>query len=119
MPSWISLIVKQDALDLNPPGGSNFPQTPLPTAADLVKAHDTAVAEARAALKATSDDHLLTHWQLQMAGKVVSDQPRHIVLRDTLMHLAHHRGQFTVYLRLTGAAVPAIYGPSADDNRFA
>jgi uncharacterized damage-inducible protein DinB len=27
----------------------------------------------------------------------------------------HHRGQFTVYLRLNGVAVPAIYGPSADE----
>ena len=36
------------------------------------------------------------------------DQPRHIVLRDTLDHLAHHRGQLTVYLRLTDQTVPAI-----------
>jgi uncharacterized damage-inducible protein DinB len=119
MPSWITLIVNQDVLDLNPPGGSNFPQTPLRTAAELVKAHDDAVAEGRAALQATSDEHLMTHWQLHFGGKVVSDQPRHIVLRDTMMHLAHHRGQFTVYLRLNGANVPAIYGPSADDTRFA
>ena len=30
----------------------------------------------------------------------------------------HHRGQLTVYLRLNEVAVPAIYGPSADDKRF-
>jgi hypothetical protein len=29
MPTWISMIVKQDALDLNPPGGSNIDQRPL------------------------------------------------------------------------------------------
>jgi len=46
------------------------------------------------------------------------DQPRHVVLRDTLNHLAHHRGQLTVYLRLCDRTVPAIYGPSADDQRF-
>jgi uncharacterized damage-inducible protein DinB len=40
-------------------------------------------------------------------------------LRDTLMHLSHHRGQLTVYLRLNGAKVPSVYGPSADDPRFA
>jgi uncharacterized damage-inducible protein DinB len=27
----------------------------------------------------------------------------------------HHRGQLSVYLRLMGAKVPSIYGPSADD----
>ena len=47
------------------------------------------------------------------------NQPRHIVLRDTLNHLAHHRGQLTVYLRLNERTVPAIYGPSADDQQFA
>jgi uncharacterized damage-inducible protein DinB len=57
-------------------------------------------------------------WQLKMAGKVVQEHPRHVMLRDSLMHLAHHRGQLTVYLRLNDAPVPAIYGPSADDQRF-
>lgn len=28
--------------------------------------------------------------------------------------LVHHRGQFSVYLRLAGAKVPSIYGPTAD-----
>jgi uncharacterized damage-inducible protein DinB len=34
------------------------------------------------------------------------------------MHLSHHRGQLPVYLRLNDEKVPAIYGPSADDQRF-
>jgi uncharacterized damage-inducible protein DinB len=49
----------------------------------------------------------------------VLDQPRHVVLRDTLNHFAHHRGHLTVYLRLTDQTVPAFYCPSADDQRFA
>ena len=66
------------------------------------------------------DDDLLmtTNWRLRAGGQVVSDTPRHVALRDMLNHLAHHRGQLTVYLRLLGATVPAIYGPSADDRRF-
>ncbi|HEU5309939.1 MAG TPA: DinB family protein [Candidatus Eisenbacteria bacterium] len=47
------------------------------------------------------------------------EDPRHVVLWDTLMHLSHHRGQLTVYLRLNGATVPSVYGPTADDPRFA
>jgi uncharacterized damage-inducible protein DinB len=50
---------------------------------------------------------------------VVSEAPRHVVLTDTFSHLAHHRGQLTVYLRLLEQKVPAIYGPSADDQHFA
>jgi hypothetical protein len=28
----------------------------------------------------------------------------------------HHRGQFSVYLRMAGARVPSIYGPTADEE---
>jgi uncharacterized damage-inducible protein DinB len=78
------------------------------------------VMKARKSLSKTNDDFLLTtNWRLLVGGRVVSESPRHIVLRDTLNHLAHHRGQLTVYLRLNDLTVPAIYGPSADDQQFA
>ena len=32
-----------------------------------------------------------------------------------LFDLIHHRGQFSVYIRLAGGKVPQIYGPSADE----
>ena len=38
------------------------------------------------------------------------------VLELMLRHAIHHRGQFSVYLRLVDAKVPAIYGPSADEK---
>lgn len=118
MPAWIAMIVGDDQLDLSPPGGSNYTPPPMRTRAERLKALDENVAKAREALRATSDEHLMKPWRLLVAGKVVSEDPRHVVLRDTFMHLAHHRGQLTVYLRLSGAMVPAVYGPSADENRF-
>jgi len=118
MPSWVSLIIDQDELDLTPPGGSG--QYRQPSMDSLVAVHDQHVAKARESLTKTTDDYLITtKWRLRAGGKVVLDQPRHEVLRDTLMHLAHHRGQLTVYLRLNDRTVPSIYGPSADDQRFA
>ena len=78
------------------------------------------MARARASLSQANDDFLLTtNWRLLVSGSVVSDMPRYVVLRDTFNHLAHHRGQLTVYLRLNDRKVPAIYGPSADDQSFA
>lgn len=118
MPSWILLILDQDELDLNPPGGQG--QYQQPAMDSLTKVHDDAVAKARKSLAARNDDYLMnTRWRLLFSGKPVSDQARHIVLREMLNHLAHHRGQLTVYLRLNDRTVPAIYGPSADDQRFA
>ena len=118
MPSWVVLILEQEELDLTPPSGQGQYQQP-PTD-KLVEVHDGHVVKAREALSRTTDQFLYsTNWRLRAGGHIVMDQPRHIVLRDTLNHLAHHRGQLTVYLRLCGRSVPAIYGPSADDQTFA
>ena len=52
------------------------------------------------------------------AGKVVMEARRDLMIQDTFNHWSHHRGQMTVYLRLLGAKVPALFGPSADDKQF-
>lgn len=118
MPGWVSMAILQDELDLNPPGGGGYKPPPTDTTAKLVAAHDDAVVKAVATLRGTTDAHLATPWKLLVGGHVVMEQPRHVVIADTFTHLAHHRGQLTVYLRLNGASVPSIYGPSADDARF-
>ena len=118
MPSWVAMAMTRDELDLKPPSGPSFKMEPMHTSAEYLRAHEKAVAAARAALEKTTDEALMTHWRLLVAGKVVLDTTRHEMMRDTMNHLAHHRGQMTVYLRLMGAKVPALYGPSADDQRF-
>src|SRR5688500_5856835 len=118
IPSWMAMIVKQDQLDIAPKGGQQFRPPESKTSGEFVRALESAAADARAAIKGTDDEFLKTRWQLLAGGQVVADMPRHEVLRDTINHWAHHRGQMTVYLRLMGAKVPALYGPSADDKSF-
>jgi uncharacterized damage-inducible protein DinB len=118
MPSWIDMAIRRDELDLHPPGGGKYKAPETPTTRALLDAHDAAVASARDALRGTTDDFLRTPWRLLVAGKVVSEAPREEVIADTFTHLAHHRGQFTVYMRLNEAPVPSVYGPSADDRTF-
>lgn len=118
MPSWIAMTVDRDALDLAPKDGPGYRPPAWETAADLVKNLEDAVAQARRSLEGTTDEHLMTPWQLQVGGQVVMEQPRHVVIEDTFAHCAHHRGQLSVYLRLLGQPVPAIYGPSADEQSF-
>ena len=120
LPSWIVFTVKQDELDIRPPGGKPYEMPTWSTTEELLALFDRSVADAREALQGTNDEHLLKPWRFVVAGQVMSEDPRYVVLRDTVLnHLAHHRGQLTVYLRLVGAKVPAIYGPSADDTSFA
>ena len=117
MPGWVAMMIETDELDLNPPGGKQYKQEVLSTREELLKALDASVAKSREALQKTSDEHLMTKWAFKMGGKVVSEEPRYVMIRDAVFtHLGHHRGQLTVYLRLKGAPVPAIYGPSADER---
>jgi uncharacterized damage-inducible protein DinB len=118
MPSWITMEIKQDELDVAPEGGSNMKREPKESSEALVKGLDESAASARAAFENTSDEHLKTPWKLLARGKVVMEAPRYEMIQDTINHWSHHRGQMTVYLRLLGAQVPSIYGPSADDQRF-
>lgn len=119
MPSWIVSMVKQDEFDMRSPEAAKFKPAEWRTRADLLAALDAAVAGAREALQHTTDEHLLTPWRFVVGGYVASESPRHVMIADSVFsHLAHHRGQLTVYLRLNEASVPAIYGPSADEGRF-
>lgn len=116
--SWVAMAINQEELDLNPPGGPKYKPEPLTTSAALLTALNKSTDAARSALANATDEHLMRPWKLLVAGNVVSEAPRHVMIRDILNHSAHHRGQLTVYLRLLGATVPALYGPSADDQRF-
>jgi len=111
--------IAQDDLDVAPADGGKMEQKRLETSDDLIKALDKSAADARAAFEKTTDEHLLTNWKLLAKGQTVMEAPRYVMIQDTINHWVHHRGQMTVYLRLMGAKVPAIYGPSADDNQFA
>ncbi|MFN2493693.1 MAG: DinB family protein [Pyrinomonadaceae bacterium] len=118
IPTWIAMEIKQDELDVAPADAPKMERAHNDTSAALVAALDKAVSDARTALQKTSDDHLMTSWRLLARGNVVMESPRHVMIQDTINHWAHHRGQMTVYLRLMGAKVPALYGPSADDSEF-
>ncbi len=118
MPSWISMMVNQDELDVKPKKASGNGAVKNLNAVQLVKALDKAAEEAIQAVSSSTDKHLETSWKMLAGGTTVTEKPRYLFILDTFKHLAHHRGQLTVYLRMNDAQVPAIYGPSADDPRF-
>jgi uncharacterized damage-inducible protein DinB len=117
MPAWIELMVNRQELDIQSAVGAEFKPKEWTTGCDLVEILDASAAKARAALTATTEEHQMKPWRFLMGGKAISELPRYVMIRDsTFNHLAHHRGQLTVYLRLNEAIVPAIYGPSADEK---
>lgn len=117
MPEWIDYMINRDELDFAPVGENPARPKDWKSRAELLTKLDEAVAKATSALTSTTDEHLLTPWKLKAGGHVISADPRYINIRHgVLNHWAHHRGQLTVYLRLNEAAVPALYGPSADER---
>ena len=115
MPSWVESIVRQDELELGAPSeyGAGSPPTK-----QLLEIFDKSVIKAKEALASATDEHLLgSSWRLLAQGQVVLEQTRYVAIRDSVFnHLAHHRGQLTVYLRLNDAKVPSLYGPTADET---
>jgi uncharacterized damage-inducible protein DinB len=78
---------------------------------------DESLKRARAILAKMSDAELATPWRMMNGGRELWSLPRGAFLRSVMLnHWYHHRGQLTVYLRQTGAQVPAVYGDSADEK---
>ena len=119
MPGWIDLMINKDEWDIQLSNDGKFKPALWSTREDLLRIFDEALAKGKAALESTTDEHLIKNWRFLAGGHVVTDLPRYVMIRDSVFnHLAHHRGQLTVYLRLNKAMVPAIYGPSADERYF-
>ncbi len=96
------------------------PIVPLPEATSLneiLSAFDKHMVLAENKLLAWGETGLMETWKLTLEGTTILEAPRFEMVRTLMLnHWYHHRGQLTVYLRLLDVPLPAIYGPSADEN---
>jgi uncharacterized damage-inducible protein DinB len=112
---WVEPIFVADELDMDPKTYRPFVAA---SAMALLETFDRDVELAKLAMASAADTGAAQPWRLRMHGKVWFEKPREAVFRDmTLSHLVHHRGQFSVYLRLLDVPVPGSYGPTADEQR--
>ena len=82
---------------------------PAPRAREWVAARTCRHAE-------PSEGELNKTVQFPVAPGKMGDVRKADVLWMTMQDQIHHRGQFSVYLRLAGAKVPSICGPTADET---
>jgi uncharacterized damage-inducible protein DinB len=105
------------------PSPAEAPQFTDPSpksASELIAALDESIAKAMKVLGGMDDATLMARWRLMQGDRELVAAPRVVILRSVMLnHWYHHRGQLTVYLRELGVPIPAIYGPSADENPFA
>jgi uncharacterized damage-inducible protein DinB len=115
VPEWALVTLKQPEFDVAPPGGPGYVPTPFTTVSALLAKFDEVTAQVRPAIESTSDADFMLPWTFKAGGAVIFTMPRIAVYRSFIMnHLVHHRGQFTVYLRLQNVPLIELYGPTAD-----
>ena len=117
IPGWVEGTLTQDLWDFSPPGQDPFRTPILGSHQQMVDVFDQNVATARRAIEATSDDAFMKNWSLLYQGNTILTMPRIAVIRSFILnHTIHHRAILTVYLRLNDIPVPALYGPSGDEQ---
>ncbi len=115
VPMWGEMTLTRPEIDV---AGAASPER-VKTRAELLAMFDGNVSKTRAALTGISDAELMAPWALKRGDQTVFSMPKAAVWRSFVMsHLIHHRGQLSVYLRLSDVAVPSIYGPSGDEGAF-
>src|SRR6476659_1357089 len=111
---WTEATLKQDTLDFATMDYKPFEPS---STEELLAFLDDRLASARQTIADTSDEQFMTNWTMRNGDQVYFTLPKVAVMRSFVMnHIIHHRGQLSVYLRLNDIAVPAMYGPSADEG---
>ncbi|MGA3188655.1 MAG: DinB family protein [Bryobacteraceae bacterium] len=115
LPSWATTTLEQEVLEMTP----DFKPLIATSRAELLTMFDQGVEQARARIEAATDEDWAKTWTFKLSGKTLFAMPRETVMRSMVMnHLIHHRAQLGVFLRLNDVAIPGMYGPSADDQKF-
>jgi uncharacterized damage-inducible protein DinB len=101
----------------NPAKAPEFASFPEPASREeILKVFLESIATVRSLLPKFDDPAMNETWRMIAGGREVLAQPRAEFLRDVMFsHWYQHRGQFSVYLRMLDVAVPASWGPSADE----
>jgi uncharacterized damage-inducible protein DinB len=107
-------VLQNPELDVSrtPPPHMNLELTSVK---DILKEFDTLTDECRTLIEDMTELDANHRWSFRMGEKVFLKQLRPDAINmAVLLHMSHHRGQISVYLRLLDIPVPPLYGPSAD-----
>lgn len=114
--AW-AFVVEEKIIDQCLRGAIDFHSVPAPpaTMADVVAAYEKSHGEMVAKVRQASDGDVNKTVKFFTGPKQMGDVRIMDILWLMLMDSVHHRGQFSVYLRMAGGKVPSIYGPTADE----
>ncbi|HEX4955155.1 MAG TPA: DinB family protein [Thermoanaerobaculia bacterium] len=103
--------------NMNPPDGPAYQPPAFEGREALLATFEANLARFRAEVEKAPDAAWGEMWSLKSGDMTYFTMPRAAVIRDMILnHIIHHRAQLGVYYRLVGVPVPALYGPSADEQ---
>ena len=114
--AWM-FVTEQKASEQALDGGIEFGKMPKPpgTLAEVITTYEQSCKAFVERVKKTPEAELNKTVKFFVAPKQKVDLRKMDVLWYMLMDSVHHRGHFSVYLRMADGKVPSIYGPSADE----
>jgi uncharacterized damage-inducible protein DinB len=98
----------------NEPLGSSMAEAPA-TVHECIAAYEHSFAQTNQLVHSLSDEDLQGTADFFVGPKTPGKVPKINLCWMLFYDSIHHRGQFSVYLRMAGAKVPSIYGPTADE----
>ena len=116
LPLFGSYLIEDEGMDLAKPIRPHVPLV-FTTREAALQQLDESAAQCRAAITAASDERLTAPFPFSWGEHMISNVARSLTFRQMCFnHLVHHTAQLGVYLRLNDIPVPALYGPSADEQ---
>ena len=97
----------------------DFEPREINSTSELLEYFDGLLKDAEKAIQNADETELTKDWSMKYGDDILFTLNKKEVLRKfCLNHLIHHRAQLGVYLRMLDIPIPAVYGPSADDENI-
>ncbi len=115
--AWTMVVEEPVLVNGSLDGKFDFMNSPKPPAAlsEIISTYESNHRELVEKISRLSDADFNKTVKFMVGPGKIADVRAADICWTMLMDTIHHRGQFTVYLRMADGKVPSIYGPSGDE----
>ena len=111
---WFQFEIDADELDF----AKGYEQADPASTDELVEFFEKRLNDGLTSLRGADDARFSERWKLRRGENIFMETSKLEIVRQTINHMVHHRGQLSVFMRLKEIPVPPIYGPTADEGQM-
>ena len=111
---WFQFEIDADELDF----AKGYEMPDPKTTQELVDFFEKRLSDGLTSLRGADDAKFSERWKLRRGDNIFMETSKLDIVRTTINHMVHHRGQLSVFMRLRDIPVPSIYGPTADEGQM-